>query len=65
MEGHCLLAIKIVNHHANGRFDWLISGYQSVNRSREAISLLSGKYTRFTFVHPVSVNMICVGLMSG
>ena len=65
MEGHCLQALKIVRHHANGRFDWLISGHQSVNPSREAISIiyihnniyniyiLSGKYERFTFVHPV------------
>ena len=45
--------MKIVHHHANGRFDWLISEHQSVNPSREAISILSGKYERFTFVHPV------------
>ena len=25
VEGHCLEAMKIVHHHANGRFDWLIS----------------------------------------
>ena len=43
------------SHHANGRFDWLISGHQSVNPSREAISIVSGKYKRFTFVHPVTV----------
>ena len=36
VESHCLLAIKIVHHHANGRFDCLISEHQSVNRSREA-----------------------------
>ena len=54
VEGHCLQAMKIVHHHANGSFDWLISGQQSVNPSREAISILSGKYKRFTFVHPVS-----------
>ena len=53
VEGHCLQAMKIVHHHANGCFDWLISGQQSVNPSREAISILSGKYKRFTFVHPV------------
>ena len=29
-EGHYLQAIKIVHHHANGRFDWLISGHQGV-----------------------------------
>ena len=40
------LAVKIVHHHANGRFDWLISEHQSVNPSREAISILSGKYRR-------------------
>ena len=44
MEGHYLIAVKIVHHHANGRFDWLISVHQSVNPSREAISILSGKY---------------------
>ena len=48
MKTHCLQAIKIVH-----RFDWLISGHQSVNPLREAISVLSGKYKRFTFVHPV------------
>ena len=41
--------MKIVHHHANGRFDWLISEHQSVNPSREAISILSGKYKRFMF----------------
>ena len=53
LEGHCLQAMKIVHHHANGHFDWLISGHQSVNPSREAISVLSGKYKRSTFVYPV------------
>ena len=52
-EGHCLLAMKIVHHHANGHFDWLILGQQSANPSREAIYILSGKYKRFTFVYPV------------
>ena len=46
-------AMKIVHHHANGCFDWLISGQQCVNPSREAISTLTGKYKTFTFVHPV------------
>ena len=46
-------AMKIVHHHANGRFDWLIFEYQNINPSKEAISILSGKYKRFTFVHPV------------
>ena len=55
VESHCLQAMKIVRHYANGRFDWLISGHQSVNPSREAISILSGKYKRFTFVHPVDL----------
>ena len=45
VEDHCLRAMKIVHHHANGCFDWLISGHQSVNPSREVISILSGKYT--------------------
>ena len=51
--GHCLQAIKIVHHHANVRFDWLISRHQSVNPWREAISVLSRKYKKFTFVYPV------------
>ena len=53
VKSHCLQAMKIVHHHANGCFDWLISGHKSVNPSREAISIPSGKYKRFTFVHPV------------
>ena len=53
VEGHCLQAMKNVYHHANGRFDWLISEHQSANLSREAISILFGKHKRFTFVHPV------------
>ena len=53
MEGHCFQAMKIVRHHANGRFDWFLPGHQSVNPSRDAISILSGKYKRFMFVHPV------------
>ena len=44
VEGHCLQAMKIVRHRTNGRFDWLISGHQIVNPSREAISMLSSKY---------------------
>ena len=54
VEDHCLRATKIVHHHANGRFDWLISGQQSVYPSREVIPILSGKYKRFTFVHRVA-----------
>ena len=53
VEDHCLQAMKIVHHHANGCFDWSISGQQSVSPSREAISILSGKYKRVTVVHPV------------
>ena len=54
VEDHCLGAMKIVYHHANGRFDWSISGHQGINPLREAISTLSsGKHKRFTFVHPV------------
>ena len=49
MEGHGLQATKIVHHHANGRFDWLIS-----EPSREVISILCGKYKGFTFVHPMN-----------
>ena len=53
VDGHCLQAMKIVHHYANGRFDWLISEYQSVNPARESVSILSGKHKAFTFVHPV------------
>ena len=56
MEGHCLQAMKTVHHYANGCFDWLISGQQSVNPWREAIFILSGKCKRFTFVHPMLVH---------
>ena len=28
VEGHCLQAMKIVHHHANGCFDWLTSEHQ-------------------------------------
>ena len=55
VEGHCFQAMKIVHHYANNCFYWLISGHQSVNPSRGTISILSGKYKRFTFVHPVVV----------
>ena len=55
VEDHCLGAMKIVHYHANGRFDWLIAGLQSINPSREVISILSSsKYKRFTFVHLVA-----------
>ena len=53
VEDHCLQAIKIVHHHANGYFAWLISGHQSFNPSREAISALPGKHKRFMFVDPI------------
>ena len=56
LEGHCLEAMKILHHNANGRFDWLIPEHQSANLSREAISILSRKYKRFTFVHPVDLS---------
>ena len=46
--------MKIVHHYVNECFDWLISVQQSINPWREAISMLSGKYKRFTFVHPVT-----------
>ena len=50
--------MKVMHHHTNGRFDWLISEHQSANPSREAISILSGKYKRFKFVHPVELCFI-------
>ena len=53
MEGHCIQARKVMHHNANGCFEWLIFGQQSVNPWREPTSILSGKYKRFTFVHPV------------
>ena len=56
MEVHCLQVLKIVHHYVNSCFDWLISGQQGVNPSREVISILSGKYKGFTFVHSVKMN---------
>ena len=50
--------MKIVYHYANSCFDWWISEHQSVNPWREAISILSSKYKRFTFVHPVVISII-------
>ena len=63
VEGHCFQAMKIVHHHADGNFDWLISEHQSVNPSREAISVLSEKYKSSTFVHPVKTGKISKGAL--
>ena len=52
VKGLRLQAIKIVRYYANSCFDRLISRQQSDNPLREATSILSGKYKRFTFVHP-------------
>ena len=60
VEGHCIQAMKIMHHHANGRFDWLISEHQSVNPSREAISIMSVKYKGFRFVHPVGIKFYTI-----
>ena len=38
VEAHCLQAMKIAHHCANGCFDWLIFGQQSVNPWIEAIT---------------------------
>ena len=54
MECHFLHVMKIVHHHTNGRFDWLIPEQQSVNSWRDTILLLAGKCKRFTVVRPVS-----------
>ena len=52
--------MKIVLDHAIGRSDWLIiSGQQINNPLKEAISILSGKYRRFTLVHPAYVSKLC------
>ena len=53
-EDHCLRAMKIVHHHANGRFDWLISGHQSVNPFERRNFYTVCQIQRFTFVHPVA-----------
>ena len=39
VESHCFQTMKLVHHYANSCFDWLISGHQSINPSREAISM--------------------------
>ena len=57
VEADYLQAMKIIHDYADGCFDWLISGPQCDNPLREAISILSGKYERFTFVHPLLANM--------
>ena len=57
VESYCLHSMGIVYHHADGRFKWLIPWHQSVNPSREATSILSGKYKRFMLAHPVGGNM--------
>ena len=51
----CFQVMKIVHHHASGHFFyWLISRHWGVNLSKEAIiCILSRKYKRFTFAHPV------------
>ena len=36
VEVNCLQAMKIVHHYANGCFNWLIYGHQSVNPLKEA-----------------------------
>ena len=54
VESQCLQAMKIVHHYANGHYDWLISGQQSIKPSKESISSLYGKYERFSLVHPVT-----------
>ena len=59
VKDYCLKAMKIVHHHGNSHFDWLISEHRSVNPSREALSILCGKRKRFTFVDPVTVSTMC------
>ena len=53
VERHFLQTMKITHHRANDSFDWLISGHQSVNPSREVIFVLSCKHQRFPFLRPV------------
>ena len=38
VDGHCLQVQKIVDHHANDRFDWLRFRHQSISPSKEAYS---------------------------
>ena len=63
VEDHCLQAMQIVHHHANSHFDQSVSEHQSVTPSREVVSILSGKYKRFTFVHPVQVATAKIGII--
>ena len=55
VESHCFQGLEIVYHYANGCYAWLISGQKSGIPYSEAISILCGKYKRFTFVHPVYI----------
>ena len=52
VKGLRLQAVIIVRYYAKSCFDWLISRQASDNPLREATSILSGKYKRFTFVDP-------------
>ena len=41
VEGHCILAIIIAHHHANGRFDWLfLSSRASILREKQLLYYL-------------------------
>ena len=53
--------MKIAHYFANGCFDWFISGQQSDNLLREAISIPSWKYKKFSFVHSMHWSTIHVG----
>ena len=54
----------MVHHDANGHFDWLISGHQSVDPLTEIISILPGKCKRFMFVHPVTLVWLFLSLLA-
>ena len=48
------ILFELVKYIMNELVDWLISEHESVNPSKEAISVLSGKYKKLTFFHLVS-----------
>ena len=47
--------MKIVHRYANSCTDWLISGQQSDDPLREAISILSRKYKRLKFMCMIKI----------
>ena len=57
VKAHCLQAMKIVHHNTSGHFCWLISEHQSVNPSREPMSVPPGKYKSFMLTNRIDMKL--------